>query len=101
MRAKILTTAHVVRCARDVNQEKADKIRFALENRYPTNTSPEFIVRLVPLAVGAWLVVVRGGNHGETDTLACGSAELEIKDLFRTLKRLVNQWRANCQRPPE
>jgi hypothetical protein len=86
-------TEHIVCCGRDVNEEKSERIRRALEDRFPTQPVAEFTFKLMPLSVGAWLLIV--GSPGDTDyeILGCDCPEIEVTHVLASADVLVARWR--------
>jgi hypothetical protein len=93
LRVKRSETEHIVRCARDVNEEKAERIRKALEDRFPTRPVAEFKFKLTPLAVGAWLLIV--GRFGDSDyeILGYDCSEIQLTHVMASADVLVARWR--------
>jgi hypothetical protein len=87
-------TAHIVRCARDVNDEKAERIRKALEDRFPTRPVAEFNFKLTPLSVGAWLLIVGRLGDSDYEILGFDCPEIEITQVIASADVLVARWRA-------
>ncbi len=91
-----IESEHIVRCGPDLNLREVNEIRAALENRYPTGCpGAEFLLKLFPLSVGAWILLIRSGNREEVDTLGCEPADLEIDNVLRSVDTLVERLRAN------
>lgn len=90
-----IESEHVVRCGPDLNLDEVNEIRAELENRYPTRPITNFIFKLFPLSVGAWVLLIRGDDHEEIDTLGCGHADLQLDNVLRRSDALVDRWRAN------
>jgi hypothetical protein len=91
-------TEHIVRCARDVNEEKAKQIRKALEEQFPTCPFAEFNLKLTPLSAGALLLIV--GQLGDSDYEIRGDdcSEIEITQVILSAAVLVARWREkHCQ----
>lgn len=86
-------TEHIVRCARDVTEEKSERIRKALEDRFPTRPVPEFKLKLAPLSVGAWLLVVCGLGDSDYEILGYDCSELDITDVLAAADALSARWR--------
>jgi hypothetical protein len=93
MPEKRTETEHIVRCARDVNQEKSERIRKALEDRFPTRPVADFKLRLTPLSVGAWLLVVSGFGDSDYEILGYDCSEIEVADVLTSADVLVARWR--------
>lgn len=90
---KRIETEHAVRCARDVTEEKGERIRKALEDRFPTRPAAEFKLRLTPLSVGAWLLVVNGLDDSDYEILGYDCSEIEVTDVLASADVLVARWR--------
>jgi hypothetical protein len=90
---KRVETEHVVRCGRDVDEEKGEQIREALENRFPTRPVAEFNLRLTPLSVGAWLLIIVAFGDSDYEILGYDSSELEVTDVLASADVLVARWR--------
>jgi hypothetical protein len=90
---KRIKTEHIVRCARDVSQEKAEGIRKALEDRFPTRPVAEFNFKLTPLTVGAWLLSVGRFGDSDYDILGCDCSEVEVTQVLASADVLVARWR--------
>ncbi len=97
-RSNAIESKHVVRCGPGLNLDEANEIRATLENRYPTGSDIEFVFKLFPLSVGVWILLIRGDDHEEIDTLASNSADLRIDNVLRTVDTLVDRWRAHHKR---
>jgi hypothetical protein len=93
MPKKRTQTQHIVRCARDVNEEKAERIRKALEDRFPTHPATEFNFKLTPLSVGAWLLVVVGRDDSDYEILGYDCSEIEVTQVLASAEVLVARWR--------
>ena len=90
---KRIETEHIVRCARDVSQEKAEGIRKALEDWFPTRPVAEFNLKLMPLSVGAWLLIVRSPGDSDYEILGCDCSEVEVTQVLASADVLVARWR--------
>jgi hypothetical protein len=86
-------TEHIVRCARDVNEEKGERIRRALEDRFPTHPVAEFNFKLTPLSVGAWLLIVGSPSDSDYEILGSDCSEIEITQVLASADELVARWR--------
>jgi hypothetical protein len=83
---------HLVFSGPDVDQSKAAQIRAALAERFPPGAASAFHFKLMPLTVGAWLMIIAGQNVTDCDVLACGSEILELEDVLTTADALVARW---------
>lgn len=88
-----IETEHIVRCARDVTGAKGERIKKALEDRFPTRPVAEFKLKLAPLSVGAWLLVVCGVGDSDYEILGYDCSELEIADVLASADVLWARWR--------
>ena len=77
-----------------MNEEKGERIRKALEGRFPTGPVAEFNLRLTPLAVGAWLLIVGTPGDSDYEILGCDSSVIELTDILASADVLVARWRA-------
>jgi hypothetical protein len=93
MPEKRTKTEHIVRCGRDVDEEKGERIRKVLENRFPTRRVAEFNLKLTPLSVGAWLLIIRGFGDSDCEILGCDSSEIEVAHVLASAELLVARWR--------
>ena len=86
-------TEHIVRCGRDVDEEKGERIRRALEAHFPTYPVAEFNFKLMPLSVGAWILIV--GTFGDSDCEILGYEfpELQVTQVLASANVLVARWR--------
>jgi hypothetical protein len=84
---------HIVRCARDVNEEKGERIRRALEDRFPTHPVAEFNFKLTPLSVRAWLLIVGSPGDSDNEILGCDCPEIEVTQVLASADVLVARWR--------
>jgi len=112
MSAKPAKTRHAVltnqdlKLFRDVEKSKADEITRALEERFPSS-SGDFAFKLLPLSVGACLLIIGEANplnqkahkHRRADRIDCEVLEskllgLGVEEVLRVAEELVNRWRA-------
>jgi hypothetical protein len=93
MPEKRIETEHIVHCARDVNEEKAERIRKALEDRFPTGPLAEYSLKLTPLSVGAWLLVVSGFGDSDYEILGYDCSKIDVSDVLASADVLVARWR--------
>jgi hypothetical protein len=98
MPEKRIETGHIVRCGRDVNEEKGERIRKALEGRFPTRPVAEFKLKLTPLSVGAWLLIVSGFGDSDCEILGCDSPEIEVGHVLTSADVLLARWREKHSR---
>lgn len=90
-----IESEHIVRPGPGLSPEEATEIRVELEYRYPTRPNSEFVIKLFPLSVGAWLLIIRSEDYEETETLAVEPTKLEVDSVLRTVDMLVQRWRTH------
>jgi len=112
MSGKFPKTRHAVlanpdlRFFRDLQKSKADEIERALEERFP-HSSADFAFKLLPLSVGACLLIIgeanplnrRGHKYRRADRIDCEVLEFEllqlkVEDVLTVAQDLVKRWRA-------
>ncbi len=93
MPEKPTETGHTVRCSRDVNEEKGERIRRALEDRFPTHPVAEFNLKLTPLSVGAWLLIIGSPGDSDYEILGYDRPEIEVTQVLASADLLVARWR--------
>ena len=112
MRAKFPKIRHAVLANRDLSlfrdfeKSKADAIERALEEHFP-HSSVDFAFKLLPLSVGACLLIIgeanplnlKGHKYRRADRIDCEVLEFEllelkVEDVLAVAAELVKRWRA-------
>jgi hypothetical protein len=86
-----MESAHIVRSGPHLDTDAAAYIRQALEARYPSRGPGAMLCKLIPLSMGAWLLLVRIAGQTEADTFCCERSELAADRILERVDVLVNR----------